>query len=363
MVANFSAYEPYCGVHYSILIGGGFTCKDRRKSIGVINAAISPFTAMANFLTLIAIYRHKVHRHKPIMSLINLSVCSLLTGLIAQPLYSSIYLGSSMTLHQCEVILSFEIAVETFMSCAFLTLCFVGFERFISIFYPFKEASLLTERNTFIVVLAIWCFSLLSSMTVLFSTKAKEIMYHMDFALTIVGTLWMAFVYVRVLLLVRKIRRRVEDRERRFSSTSREAHLTRTGKGTWITALAISFMTVFHAIYDMIIMVDKISNRQGIRLTELEICEHMFAWALLLYLSLSLVIPITLWISNGQIRQAMNNMYASFLCFAEEQAALFGMRESRSSKPVLAYLNGRRQHKFSETSHQRDCPAVLYHEY
>lgn len=363
MVANSSGYESLCQLRYAVLVGDGFSYKNTTMTIGVIIAVISPITVMSNFLMLIAIYRYYTHGYGSILSLVNLSVCSLLTGLIAQPLYSTIYLNNLMAVHHCGMILSFEIVIETLISCTFLTLCCVGFERFISIFYPFKEARLLTQRKRVIIILVIWCFSSLSSLMLLISNEMEEIFHHIDLILTVLGTLWMVFVYLRVLLLVGKIRRRVADSEKRFSTKSMGAFITQKRRRTWITVFVISIMVFFHAIYDIVIILDKIFHRKTTSQIYLKVCQCVLSWALFLYLSSSIAIPVTIWLSNGRIRMAMKTMYVTCcLYLVGSHPILCGMNESKTSKVVPPSVISRRHNSACEMPRQMDTPAVLYHE-
>ena len=360
MVANSSGYESFCHVRYAVLVGDGFSSNTTTIAIGMAIAATSPITVMLNFLMLTAIYKYHNHGYGSILSLVNLSVCSLLTGLIVQPLYSTICLNDLTIDRQCAVILSFEIIIETLISCTFFTLCFVGFERFISIFYPFKEASFLTQRKRVTIVLVIWCFSSINSSMVLISTEVNGIFHHIDLILTIVGTLWMAFVYCRVLSLVGKIRRRVADREKRFSTKSMGALITHKRKRAWITLFVISIMIVFHAIYNIVIILDKIFHRKTTGPIVLKICQCILSWALFLYLSLSMTIPVILWLSNGRIRMAIKSLYATYcIPSPRNHASLCGIKEAKTSKVVPPTLMSRPNRFACEVPRQI---AVIYDE-
>ena len=361
MVANASWTRPFCQVHYAVLVGDVMSCKSSR-TIGLVNAIICHVSIVANSLTLFALYKHRTYRLKSIISQINLLICSLLVGSIAQPLLSLIYLGKSMigTVQYCRIILSFEIAVETLMACSFLTICFVGLERYISIFYPFKETVLFTPRRTVLVLLAIWCISLLSSMLVLVSSNARQRLYYLDLVLTILGALWMAFVYCRILLRVRKVRRRVTNCRRSSSPNPRPAGQRYLGKRTWITVIVISLMIVFHTIYDIVILLSIFSQKQ--KINETKACQDTFSWVLLLYLSLSLIVPITLWIGNSHIRRVMKNRYSCILCFEEEPIVVFRVKEDRVDLGMTPVLHNRWQGENRRIPPNREVPGVIIHE-
>ena len=360
MQPNCTRCLPACQEPFPSLLGGGFVGKNEMIAIGIIGAVISPVTVVLNLLTLISIYKYRTLHYRPIISLANLSFCSLLTGLVAQPLYSVIFLRNEESLQNCEIVLSSEIIVETFMSCSFFTLCFVGFERFIAIFHPFKQEKILTKTKTTVALLIIWCFSLLNSTMVILSIRIKEILYYVDLVFTLFGAVWMAFVYVRVLLLVRSIKRRVEDSERRFSSNSIRARFKHDGKRTWLTVLVIIIMIAFHVAYDSIILLTKSGQKHRVNSMELQACQHFLAWGWLLYLSLSTITPVVLWLSNSQIRWYMKRMYAYFLCLEGEDIVSQEIRPSRLSKLIAPFLISQRLRMASEMRRQKETLAAVY---
>ena len=360
MMANASRTGSFCQVHYAVLVGDVLSCNDE-KAIGLVNAVICHASVVANSLTLFALYKHRTYRLKSIISQINLLICSLLVGSIAQPLLSLIYLGKSIigAVQYCRLLLSFEIAVETLMACSFLTICFVGLERYISIFYPFRETVLFTPRRTILVLLAIWCISLLSSMLVLVSSSARQRLYYLDLVVTILGALWMGFVYCRILLRVRKVRRRVTNSRRGSSPNPRPAGPSYFGKRTWITVVVISLMIMFHTLYDIVVLLSLFSQEQIVK--ETKACQDTFSWVLLLYLSLSLVVPVTLWIGNSHIRRVMKSRYACILCYEEEPIVVYRAKDCRVDLGITPVLHNRWQGEGRRITHNREVPEVIIH--
>lgn len=359
MTANASRQKSDCYVHLIWFAGNSELAADESLTLGYAGALISPITVVLNLVTLIAILRYRTLQYISLISLGNLCLCSLLTGLIAQPLYSAVLLRGASEV-DCNTILAFEMAAEILMTCSFLTLCFVGFERFIAIFHPFKQENILTKTKTILVILTVWFTSLFLSISIIISSRVKDTVHFIDLIMTLLGSLWMVFVYLRVLLLVRSIKRRVEDSQRRFSKSVVHHRIKHDGKRTWLTVVVIVVIVVYHTTYDSIRMIIELDQRGRISPAQLQSYKEVLAWGWIIYLSVSTMTPVTLWLSNSQIRWCLKRMYAYFLCMEGEANISYEMGDSKLSKLLAPFLISQRLRMASEMRRQREKLAVIY---
>ena len=328
--------------------------------MGIVGSVIAPIAVICNMITLIAIIKFHRLETKSLLSVANISACALLAGL-TQPMHSLLLLGELRSSRAwCKVATAYEIIEDTLLFCSFLTVCFVAFERYISIFHPFKQDQFLRGGKNVAFIVAIWIISISNSFILFFWHQAEFIMSFVDLILTLIGILWISVVYIKVILLVRSIRRRVADSERRFSTQSLPRRLREHSKRTWPTVIVIFFLIVFFLAHNVVHILKSLSLKRNESPTY-KFYSTMLAWIWLLFLLVSTITPVTLWLSSSRIRWFLRRFCMGCLCQQDELTSTYETRDSKLSKFIGLLLLAQRIRSERNNNHlQVRNPAVIY---
>ena len=128
----------------------------------VINAVLSPFAVVANFLITFVIYR-KVGLQTPSNLLLgSLAVSDILVGLLVQPGYVAYRLVENQNgFVPCAIRMLFSIGFYNCYGVSFMTLCTISCERLIALLYHLRYRSIVNRQRVLKTVLFIWVVNIL----------------------------------------------------------------------------------------------------------------------------------------------------------------------------------------------------------
>ena len=109
-----------------------------------------------NLLLIIAYAKNSRLRTLPAMMLVTLACSDLLVSILVKPLYAAKLVMEIFGSHYCPLwILS---RLITYFSCglSLLTICIMSIERFITLAYPYRHASILTSYRLKTIVIVTW---------------------------------------------------------------------------------------------------------------------------------------------------------------------------------------------------------------
>ena len=300
------------------------------KAIGFISIVLSPITVILNLATLAAIVKFRRLQTNSSISLINLSVTALLTGIVAQPLYAIVFLFADSN-RRCLVALCFEIIGYSLVWSLFLTLCMIATERYLTIFHPFRHGIWITKKKLLFATMFIWLFSISISTCMHATYRIEEIIHYVNMSLTAVGTAWILHVYRKVLLLVRSIRRRVDDGQRRYSMNIVRTRIRNGNKHAWCTVLAIIALIFFCVSYNALVLY--LHQRQNSLSTIAKDRLRLFlSWQWSFFLFLISLTPLIQWVSSSEIRASLKRVLLGLL---PEDNSSHRTRLSKLLRPAL----------------------------
>ena len=121
------------------------------------NAFFAAIAILGNAVVFAAFYRSELLRTPSNLLLLGLSFCDFLAGVVTQPLlaaetaFVAANSGLACTLKDLYVIFLFA-----FSASSMLHVCFIGVERSLAIFHPFKHQLLLTKKRVVAFLVFFW---------------------------------------------------------------------------------------------------------------------------------------------------------------------------------------------------------------
>lgn len=129
---------------------------------GVLNAVLSPFGVVANFLIVWVIAR-KVSLRTPLNMLLGcLAMSDLLVGLVVQPSYVAFRLIENKHMFvPCPLRLFYSTGFFMCYGVSLVTLCAISCERYLALFFPFKYPHLIRYSRVIKLVIITWIVNIL----------------------------------------------------------------------------------------------------------------------------------------------------------------------------------------------------------
>ena len=175
-------------------------------------------TVLLNIAMIVAFMTSRNRLQPCQMLLVNLAVTDLLTGIFNMPAFFVIFRFVAEMKDPCRL-LEPCMAVLIILGCvSFITIAFIAFERYLSVFHPYSHASKLSARNVAICVTIVWIVPILLitlSVTGLF----RQVISTFIAAILVTGTSFNFYSYLRILLQARKIRLQIHSEAARLGQT------------------------------------------------------------------------------------------------------------------------------------------------
>ena len=135
---------------------------DTNLLTGVLNAVLSPFGVVANFLIILVIIRN-VSLRTPLNILLGcLAVSDFLVGLVVQPSYVAFRLLENKHMFvPCPLRLFYSTGFFMCYGVSLVTLCAISCERFLALLFPLKYTHLIRYSRVIKMVIIIWLVNIL----------------------------------------------------------------------------------------------------------------------------------------------------------------------------------------------------------
>eukprot|EP00794_Sanderia_malayensis_P019514 gene19514-21444_t len=167
----------------------------------ILSVATLP-TIIANALVIIAIYRTKSLWNISNLTLLNLLIVNLLTGLIAFPSYSVLLINVVNRDLSCGLRKTVFYIGVCFTYQSMLSVILISFERFIAILHPYRYALMFSGARVFKASLVIWLFALIALLAML--TDVVAIVGRVITSIIVIFSyLFNILVYIRIFKEVR----------------------------------------------------------------------------------------------------------------------------------------------------------------
>ncbi|XP_057306495.1 histamine H2 receptor-like [Hydractinia symbiolongicarpus] len=190
-------------------------------AVGLFNIFFSIPTFIFNFLILLTFIKQTNLRKLGNTILISLSLCDLLSGMIAQPVLVSliaILLTKKPTEIPCDLVTSSSVLGYTLACISLLTVSFISLERYLAIFHPFLYERSVTKRWLYTGCASIWVVSIVM-MPALLLVKILHVYFFWVNAILITFTyVWNTFIYVRITTRANELRREQRTLQSRFGA-------------------------------------------------------------------------------------------------------------------------------------------------
>ena len=240
---------------YDICILKGKDMNSHIMIISILSLLLAPFTCLSNFLFLVTIWKNERLQTLSNILLANLSITDMFTGLITQPGYGISYILIAQGKHNFILIIasSYFRSVFTFMSC--LTVVCISTDRYFAIFYPYVYIKWACKDLVIKLLIGLWVFLLVSDSIVYliefrFGTGIEEGRIIVP-AVILVTVLWISYVQIKIILVVRKIRQTVSSQFRSHEHRNIFRHDTSNA-----TKVSLAILTVMGICYTPISVVN-----------------------------------------------------------------------------------------------------------
>lgn len=217
-----------------------FEVEDPIETLHIVNSVFNAFSAYtAIMLNILSIYamRKTSSLPKPLKTLLlSLAVSDLGVGLLVQPLYTSLLVHWLKHKSSCSLNLTFHNILCLFSVASFSGVVAVSVDRFLAIHFHLRYQEHVTYKRVVTLVFSIWLLSLFISFTPLWIPPV--IFNPLLVMLAVAGLVFIAMVYSRIYLAVRRHNRQIH--------TLQVQHGTRTGEKAHFAFLVKSAFSTFY---------------------------------------------------------------------------------------------------------------------
>ena len=221
----------------------------------VLNAPLMLISILGNALVLAAIIRTPSIRSTPHMIMLcSLAVSDLLVGLIAQP----IYIAKELTKDSSTYIV-WKITVSSLSVVSLTAITAITVDRFLTLHYHMRYATLVTESRIKYAIIIIWIFSFLLSCFQFWTTSAQ----HFSMGLVILFCLIISTLsYMRIFQIARRHQLQIDAQQQAVQSSDAENNLNiaRLQKSAWNTFLFFVALILFYLPLYIVLTVNAISQ-------------------------------------------------------------------------------------------------------
>ena len=203
----------------------------------VLNSFLSYTAIMLNIVTIHAIRKTPSLPKTLKTLLLSLAVSDVGVGLLVQPLYSSVLVKWLQQNNPgCNTAKAFYVVAHLFFNSSFSNVVAVSVDRFLAIHLHLRYHEHVTHKRVVSLVISIWLLSLLISLTPLW--LPSQIFNPIIVTLAFVGLVFIAMVYIRIYLTVRRHNGQIH--------TLQVQHGTKTGEKAQFAILVKSAFGTFY---------------------------------------------------------------------------------------------------------------------
>eukprot|EP00795_Rhopilema_esculentum_P016256 gene16256-7638_t len=251
-------------------------------------------TVLLNVALIIAILKSSERKEPYQMLVQNLAFTDLLTGVIAMPNNSAvfIYVASSKTPCSFAVV---TFAIQYFLGVVSLVIVtIIALERYVFVFKPYMHSSLLTSRAMAVISILVWLIAI-AFLFVSRVIKNIKLLLAMRVCIGCVLSALIILCYTKILLRARKVRRQIEAEAERFGHqrlTDKDRSLLLIG-GFIIISFFVCYAPFFSKYFFIIFEVEG------------HVLKYSICWEWLLVMLNSLVNPVISCIFHSPIRRTI----------------------------------------------------------
>ena len=205
-----------------------------------------PTTAM-NLILMISITRTKVLESSSMLLLFSMAGTDFLTGCLADSIVGSYFIMFARGKLVCALQYAVRVIAIPLYLLVMLMVCSVSAERYLAIFHSFFHRRHITKRKVSWFIIIVWILTFLVVLVFVFYGKSGEAISELSLWVLIIAILWNTYVYLRVFIVVKKIRRRIEVENRpAIAQDSVEVRLNKNKRLILFTTVVIGILLVFY---------------------------------------------------------------------------------------------------------------------
>lgn len=291
---------------------GSYTCHYviSRSHVAVcstFSALMALIAIIGNSLVLFAIIKTPRLRFVTSYFIASLAIGDLYMNTVLVPLWVVKLELNIWTMDRHPLALAIEFLSIQMASSVAYNLCVVSIDRFISIKYIYEYSQTLTSRRAFVIIIAVWTFSLISSLPRLFLHDIKDISkLFVILAIVIIFLPYgvIIYCYIRIYKIARTHANQIATNDRRQSFATIETE--RNKKAAITIGLVIGIYTILGIPVLVVAVADSI-------VTSLDPCKAVrlrvfWMWALALSYSHSAYNPWIYAARNKLYNRAIKGM-------------------------------------------------------
>ena len=174
-----------------------------------VNAVLSPFAVVANFLITFVIYRKAGLQTPSNLLLGSLAISDILVGFLVQPSYVAYRLVENQNgFVPCAIRMLFSIGFYTCYGVSFMTLCTISCERLMALLYHLRYHNIVNRQRVMKTVLFIW---LVNIMLKLLQWAHNHIFRGIHLSLWLASLFIAVATQCRILSIVRHHQRQIQQ--------------------------------------------------------------------------------------------------------------------------------------------------------
>ena len=183
----------------------------------VLNAPLMLISILGNALVLAAIIRTPSIRSTSMIFLCSLAVSDLLVGLIVQPIFIALQLAKDPYVAHV-----WSVTGPSLCSVSLLTITAITVDRFLTLHYHMRYATLVTKSRVIYTLIIIWFFSFLISGFYFRSIHVNKFLLGV---ITIICLIICTFSFVVIYLIVRRHQLQIHAQQQAVQSSNAENNL------------------------------------------------------------------------------------------------------------------------------------------
>ena len=206
-------------------------------TVAVVNVCFSILSVLLNGGIILVIARNRQLCTKYNFFVLNLCIACLFTGALTQTVVGLFHF--QVYLQPCYI---FKMIGKMLTLSSYLSLCAVSFERYIKIFHPLHCQQCLTPKAITISCLSCWMISVVVTLIYYFSAEPDSVGEKLFRAvLYIAGFIWINFVNIKTILVVRRIQKDIQNQQN-LTSVSRRNTKKNVRAVLFTTVIITSFI-------------------------------------------------------------------------------------------------------------------------
>lgn len=310
---------------------------------GVLNAVLSPFGVVANFLIVLVISK-KVSLRTPLNILLGcLAASDFLVGLVVQPSYVAFRITENTHMFvACPLRLFYSTGFFMCYGVSLVTLCAISCERFLALIFPLKYTHIIRYSRVIKLVIFIWMVNVILTVLQWAHNETARGIHLMSWLVLLITAL---VSQLRILPIIRRHQKQIKQLQLRDTTCQRSSTSSHSQMQIKFAANIACIVAVYLAFNLPVLLITALHQ---IILIDIN-TYNLYSWAETAAFLNSTVNPIICFWRVKAIRRAIRELFhiggngrkvfgcLSFLEIPENDIAL--VRYRRHQEPHLVIAN------------------------